>query len=324
MIDEVNEMDKPKIYITRKIPSYLIEPFLDQLQFKMWLEEDTPVPVDVLRNEIKEVDGLLCLLTDQIDQKCLKKANRLKIIANMAVGYDNIDVSFAHSKNIIVTNTPDVLTETTADLTFALLMATARRLVEAMDYIRKNKWRDWAPFMMAGTDIYHKTIGIVGMGRIGVAVAKRAQGFNMNVLYHNRSRNLEAEKNFGATYTEFNQLLREADFVVSLLPLTKETENIFDESAFSNMKSSSIFINVSRGGVVDEKALYKALSSGTIRAAGLDVFKHEPIGITHPFMQLNNVVLLPHIGSASIATRENMISLCLKNISNICQGKKPL
>lgn len=317
-------MDKPKIYITRKIPTYLIDPFLEQFQFKMWSEEKTPVPSEVLHDEVKEADGLLCLLTDKIDKECLKNANHLKVIANMAVGYDNIDVSFAHSKNIIVTNTPDVLTETTADLTFALLMATARRLVEAMDYIKKNKWTDWAPFMMAGTDIHHKTIGIVGMGRIGVAVAQRAQGFNMNVLYHNRSRNFEAEKKFGATYTEFDQLLKEADFVVSLLPLTKETENKFDEIAFSKMRSSSIFINVSRGGVVDEDALYKALSSGTIRAAGLDVFKNEPIDETHPFMKLDNVVLLPHIGSASIATRENMLSLCLENISNVFLNKEPL
>src|SRR5690625_5225934 len=324
MIDEVNEMDKPKIYITRKIPSYLIEPFLDQLQFKMWLEEDTPVPVDVLRNEIKEVDGLLCLLTDQIDQKCLKKANRLKIIANMAVGYDNIDASFAHSKNIIVTNTPDVLTETTADLTFALLMATARRLEEAMDYIRKNKWRDWAPFMLAGTDIYHKTIGIVGMGRIGEAVAKRAKGFNMNIIYHNRSRKAEFETAVEAEYKEFDELIEASDFVVSLLPLTEETKGKFNKEIFHKMKKTAIFINASRGGVVNETDLYEALVEGEIQAAGLDVFASEPIKNDHPLATLKNVVALPHIGSASVDTREKMIDLCFKNIDAVLSGENPL
>ena len=317
-------MQKPRIYITRKIPDHLVEPFREKIHFKMWPEEEVPVPTEVLYTEAREADGLLCLLTDKIDRNFLEKNSHLKIIANMAVGFDNIDVQFAQSKNIIVTNTPDVLTETTADLTFALLMATARRLVEAMDYIRDNQWGDWAPFMMAGTDIHHKTIGIVGMGRIGEAVAKRAKGFNMKVLYHNRTRKIEVEKNLGVVYTEFDELLQEADFVVSLLPLTQETANKFNKQAFQKMKQTGIFINVSRGGVVDEEALYSALSTGIIRAAGLDVFKDEPIHSTHPLMTLNNVVLLPHIGSASIATRENMLTLCLENISYVFQGKDPL
>lgn len=317
-------MHKPKIYITRKIPDYIVTPFKDDLQIKMWSSDTVPVPRDVLIKEAKEADGLLCLLTEKIDQSFLEEVSHLKIIANMAVGYDNIDVAEAKKREIIVTNTPDVLTETTADLTFALLMATARRLIEATNYIYEDKWGDWSPFMLAGTDIHHKTIGIAGMGRIGQAVARRAKGFNMNVLYYNRSRNEQAEAELGAKYVSFDELLQEADFVVSLLPLSEQTENIFNEAAFKAMKPSAIFINASRGGVVDEDALFEALKNEDIKAAGLDVFKNEPISSSHPLTSLSNVVLLPHIGSATVATREKMLSLCLENISAVFRGKDPI
>src|SRR5699024_4360837 len=181
-------MTKPTIFITRKIPEDIIAPFKDQFTFTMWEDEKQPVPRDVLFEEASKADGLLCLITEKIDREFLQHASHLKIIANMAVGYDNVDVTAAKEYGITITNTPDVLTETTADLTFALLMATARRIVEASSTIYDNKWGDWSPLMLAGTDIHHKTMGIVGMGRIGEAVAKRARGFNMNVLYHNRSR----------------------------------------------------------------------------------------------------------------------------------------
>ncbi len=316
-------MGKPNVYITRKIPEYLLEPFKDRLNITMWTSESKPVPKDVLYEEAKKADGLLCLLTEKIDQTFCQHASHLKIIANMAVGYDNIDLEAAKNNNIIVTNTPDVLTETTADLTFALLMATARRLIEATNYIYNDQWGEWSPFMLAGSDIHHKTIGIVGMGRIGEAVAKRAKGFNMDILYHNRSRNLEVEKELNATYVSFEELLKESDFVVSLVPLSEATVDMFDKKAFQTMKSSGIFINASRGGVVDEDALFKALNKKIIRAAGLDVFKQEPISSTHPLTNLTNVVLLPHIGSASLATRENMLKLCLENIDLVFQGKQP-
>ncbi len=315
-------VQKSKIYITRKIPEHLLEPFKDRYEINMWMDDKTPVPKSILFEEVKEVDGLLCLLTEKIDHEFLQHASQLKVIANMAVGYDNIDTKATKNRNIIVTNTPDVLTETTADLTFALLMATARRLVEATSVIYNDQWGNWSPFMLAGTDIHHKTIGIVGMGRIGEAVAKRARGFQMNVLYYNRSRNLEAEEQVQATYVSFDQLLKESDFVVSLVPLTKETNNLFNKDAFQKMKQSGIFINVSRGGVVDEEALYEALKHKTIQAAGLDVFKNEPINSAHPLTTLKNAVLLPHIGSASIATRENMLRLCLENLDLVFQGKQ--
>lgn len=324
MVERVIILDKLNIYITRKIPNHLIEPFKESFNFRMWNEETIPVPRDVLIKEAARADAILCLLTEKIDRDFLNHASHLKIIANMAVGYDNIDIAYAREKGIIITNTPDVLTETTADLTFALLMATARRIVEASDYIKENKWDDWSPFMLAGSDIHNKTIGIVGMGRIGEAVARRANGFSMNVLYHNRNRNRDIEKQLGVAYRSFEELLIESDFVVSLLPMSEETENKFNRSAFEKMKSTGIFINVSRGGVVDEDALYDALVTNEIKGAGLDVFKIEPIDNTHPLISLKNIVALPHIGSSSISTRENMITLCLENIVEVLQGKEPI
>lgn len=317
-------MNKRKIYVTRRIPEYLLNPYREFFDFRMWDKEDIPVTKDVLYNEVLDADGLLCMLTESIDESFLKHANHLKIIANMAVGYDNIDVASAEKYGVTVTNTPDVLTETTADLTFTLLLATARRVVESTNTIYKNSWGEWAPFQLVGTDVHSKTIGIVGMGRIGTAVARRAKGFNMNVIYHNRSRHYEAEHELDAMYVSFDELLKQADFVVSLLPLNKETEKKFSESAFKKMKDSAIFINVSRGGVVDETALYEALKQGEIKAAGLDVFEKEPINASHFFTTLNNVLLTPHIGSATRETREKMLTLCLDNIKHTFFGDGPL
>lgn len=317
-------MQKRHVYITRKIDESLLRPYEHIFTYSMWDDENKPVPKDVLSLETKKASALLCLITEKIDREFLEKMSHLKIVANMAVGYDNIDVGAALDNNIIVTNTPDVLTETTADLTFALLMATARRLIEASNYIKEDRWIDWAPFMLAGNDVYNKTIGIVGMGRIGEAVARRAKGFNMNIIYYNRNRNESMEQELGVTYKPFNQLLEQADYVVSLVPLTEETNELFGESAFNRMKNDGIFINASRGGVVDETALYNALQTGKIKAAGLDVFKDEPITSKHPLAQLDNVVAIPHIGSASIATRENMLKLCLENIKAVFEGEKPL
>lgn len=317
-------MSKRHIYITRKIDEALLRPYNQIFTYSMWEDEETPVPQDVLLKEANKASGVLCLITEQIDQQFLEANSHLDIVANMAVGYDNIDVMTAKKNDIIVTNTPDVLTETTADLTFSLLMATARRLIEASNYIKEDKWIDWAPFMLAGNDIFNKKIGIVGMGRIGEAVARRAKGFNMDIMYYNRTRNESAEKELGASYVDFDKLLQTADYVVSLVPLTEDTNEMFNETAFNKMKRDAIFINASRGGVVDESALYNALKNKAIKAAGLDVFKDEPITSDHPLVQLNNVVALPHIGSASIETRENMLKLCLDNIKAVFEGKDPL
>ncbi|MDY0408783.1 2-hydroxyacid dehydrogenase [Virgibacillus soli] len=316
-------MKKPTIYITRKLPEHLLQPYTDRFDFQMWEKEETPVPRDVLLAEAKKAQGLVCMLSDKIDQEFLAQNPQLKVISNLAVGFDNIDIKVAHEKGIVVTNTPDVLSETTADLTFALLMATARRLVEANEEIKANRWGDWSPYYMAGTDIHHKKIGIVGMGRIGEAVARRAKGFNMSILYHNRRRKERAEQELGARYADFETLITEADFIVSLVPLSEETKALFDKNAFGKMKKSAIFINASRGAVVDEAALYEALKEGEIEAAGLDVFLHEPIDSAHPLSTLKNVVCLPHIGSASRETRTTMIQLCLDNIDGVFYGDGP-
>ncbi|GGK05302.1 D-glycerate dehydrogenase [Lentibacillus kapialis] len=311
---------KPVIYVTRKVPDEVLQPYQDLFEWRMWEKEDVPVPRDVLLREVASADGVLCLLTETVDREFLAAGKNLKIVANMAVGYDNIDVEAAHEHGVVVTNTPDVLTETTADLTFALMMATARRLIEAADYIREGKWEYWTPYLLAGSDIHGKTIGIVGMGRIGEAVARRAKGFGMSILYHNRSRKENVERELGADYRDFPELLQEADFIISLTPLTKQTSKMFNQEAFNMMKSSAIFVNASRGGTVDEQALYDALTNNDIRAAGLDVFVNEPISPEHPLVELENVVCLPHIGSASAATRTEMLELCLDNLKAVVNG----
>lgn len=317
-------MGKKKIYITRNIPAHLIAPYENEFDISMWESETTPVPRDVLFQEAKQADGVICLLTEKMDAEFFQANDHLEIVANNAVGYDNVDIMAAQKYGVTITNTPDVLTETTADLAFTLLMATARRIVEASKTIEENKWGDWSPFTLAGADVYGKTLGIVGMGRIGEAVARRAKGFQMDVLYHNRSRKKEVEAELNLSYANFDELLAQSDFVLSLVPLSEATEKMFDEDAFARMKSSAIFINVSRGGVVDEAALYDALKNGTIRAAGLDVFEKEPIFADHPFVRLDNAVLLPHIGSASVETREAMLNLCLKNVSAVLRGSAPV
>lgn len=317
-------MRKPTIFITRKVPGKLLESYKDVFDIRMWEKEEEPVPREVLEKEVKQVDGLLCVLSDQVDQSVLNQSKQLKVVANMAVGFDNIDIDYAKEIGVIVTNTPDVLSESTADLGFALMMATARRLNEAAEYIKDGQWKNWAPFLLAGTDVHNKTLGIVGMGRIGEAIARRAKGFGMTVLYHNRKRKREAERELQASYVQMDELLSQSDFVISVVPFTKETNNLFNKEAFEKMKESAVFVNISRGAVVDENALYCALKAGEIKAAGLDVFEQEPISSNHPLLELENVICLPHIGSATVQTRTAMIELCLKNIANVLEEKTPL
>ena len=314
---------KPYIYITRKLPDALVKPLQEKYDVKMWKHDDIPVPRDILMEEAKKADALLSVLADSIDEAVLTAGNNLKVVANLAVGFNNIDLKTASQKGIAVCNTPDVLTDTTADLTFALLMTAARRIVEAAEYLKEGKWQSWNPFLLAGMDVHHKTLGIVGMGRIGETVAKRATGFDMDILYYNRTRKPEAEKQLGVIYSSFDELVQKADFIICLTPLTAETKNMFTREVFLKMKSSAIFINVSRGAVVDEQALHDALVAGEIAGAGLDVFQVEPIKADHPLLTLPNVVALPHIGSSSTETRTAMIELCIENISSILEGKEP-
>jgi len=314
---------KPKVLITRKIAEPIIEKIQEYAEVDVWDQEDVQIPRDILGNKISEVDGLFCLITESIDARLLDKAPNLKVISNMAVGYNNINVETATKKGIMVTNTPDVLTETTADLTFTLLMATARRLVEASDFLRDGKWETWSPNLLTGQDIYGATIGIIGMGRIGEAVARRTKGFNMNLLYHNRSRKPDVEQELGATYVSMETLLSESDFVVVMTPYTAETKNLITAEQLKLMKKNAILINTARGGIVNEADLYEALVNGVIWGAGLDVFEKEPVPTDHPLLTLPNVVTLPHIGSASIATRMKMADLAAENLILALKGEKP-
>ncbi|QOR66391.1 D-glycerate dehydrogenase [Cytobacillus suaedae] len=313
-----------KIYITRKLPAEIIDKLSNHFKITMWEEENIPVPREVLLNEIKDTDGLFCMLTDSIDKELLDQAQQLKVVSTLAVGYNNIDVKEANRRGIIVTNTPGVLTETTADLTFALLMATARRVVEASDFLRSGDWGAWSPMELTGQDIYGATIGIVGMGRIGEALARRAKGFDMKVLYHNRTRKPETEDTLGVQYVEFKELLQQSDYVCLLLPYSPEVHYLIGKEELSLMKKNAIIINTARGGIVDEGALYHALKNRDIWAAGLDVFEQEPIPVDHPLLTLPNVVTLPHIGSASMKTRMTMAHLVADNIIKVLHGEEAI
>lgn len=314
---------KQKVFITRKLPEEIVAQIESICDIKMWEETDKPVPYEVLEKEITEVDGLFCLLTETIDRALLEKAKNLKVISNMAVGYNNIDIKAAKELGITVTNTPGVLTETTADLTFALLMATARRLIEASDYLKNGKWQTWSPMQLTGQDISGATIGIIGMGRIGFSLAKRAKGFDMNILYYNRSQKFDLEKELDMKYVEMECLLKESDFVCIMTPYTKETENLITAKELTMMKETAILINTARGGIVNEADLYQALLKKQIWAAGLDVFEEEPLSRNHPLLSLHNVVALPHIGSASINTRLKMANLAAENLLTVLNNEIP-
>ncbi|KON86472.1 2-ketogluconate reductase [Sporosarcina globispora] len=314
---------KPYVFISRKLPEDAIAMLKEKYTVEMWDKEDVPVPYDVLLQETRKADAILTMLSEPVNEEVLKAGEKLKIVANMAVGYDNVDVETAKRLGITVTNTPDVLNDSTADLTFALVLAAARRMVEAAEFVKEGNWKSWSPLLLAGQDVHHKTIGIVGMGNIGKTVAKRAAGFDMEILYHNRSRKPDAEQELGAQYVSFAELLKRSDFVVCLTPLTEETRDLFNRNAFRIMKDQAVFVNASRGPVVNENDLYEALKAGEIAAAGLDVFAEEPIGANHPLLELKNVVAMPHIGSASMETRYAMMKLCAENIDLILSEEQP-
>ncbi len=312
-----------KIYITRRLPEEVIARLQEVFECKWWDREDIPVPRDALFNEIQEADGILSMVTDSIDSELLDAAPRLRVVSNMAVGFDNIQLEEAKKRNVIVCNTPDVLTETTADLTFALLLATSRRLVESAAFLKNDEWQSWSPFLLAGLDVHHKTMGIIGLGRIGQAVARRAAGFGMKLLYFNRNRRLADEQSLGVEYKDLATLLQESDFVCVLTPLKEDTYHLIGEQELSLMKSTAVLINTSRGPVVDEEALYEALKKKLIWGAGLDVFDNEPVRASHPLIHLPNVVAIPHIGSATVETRVAMANLAVDNLMLALTGKAP-
>ena len=309
-----------KIFLTRRLPDEGLE-MLKEHDLEIY-EGDTPPTKKEIIAGVRGKDALICLLTDKIDGEVMDASPHLKIIANYAVGYDNIDVEEATRRGIIVTNTPGVLTETVADLTWALIMAIARRIVEGDKLMRQGKFKGWAPKLLLGSDIYGKTLGIIGAGRIGTAVAKRAAGFNMKILYYDMEKKEEIEKECNAKFVDLETLLKEADFVSLHIPLTPETFHIIGEKELKMMKKTAYLINTARGKCVDEKALVKALKEGWIRGAALDVFENEP-EISPELKEMDNVVLTPHIGSASYETRSRMAIIVAENVIAALNGKIP-
>lgn len=293
--------------------------------FDLYINRENKVMArETLKEKIREMEGLVCLLTDQIDAAIIARALRLRVIANYAVGYDNIDLVEASKRKIPVTNTPDVLTEATADLTFGLLIAVARRIVEADHFVRAGKFDGWGPGLLLGTDVHGKTIGIIGMGRIGRAVARRANGFAMRVLYHDSVRlTPEHEKENGFNYCTLEDLLAVSDFVSIHTPLSKDTFHLISTPQLKIMKKGAYLINVARGPIVDENALVSALKSGEIAGCALDVYEREP-NITPELMRMPNVILMPHVGSASIEARTKMAMMAVDNIiAVLINGTEP-
>lgn len=311
-----------KIFVTRLIPKAGLDLLYGFAELRIW-QEEVPPPREVLLEEAGEVDGLLSLLTDTIDAELMDAAPRLKVVSNYAIGYDNVDVEAATERGIMVCHTPGVLTDTTADFAFALLACVARRLVEASEYVREGRWKTWSPMLCLGYDLHGATLGLVGLGRIGSGVAKRATGFDMRILYHDVSRQPSREEELGLTYVDLETLLRESDFVSLHTPLTPETHHMMGREQFTMMKSTAILINTSRGQVVDQKALYEALVSGGIAGAGLDVTDPEPILRDDPLLTLDNCVVVPHIASASVATRTMMATMAAENLIAALQGRMP-
>ncbi len=315
-------MPKPKVYVTREIPERGLKIIEERFDAEVW-PEYAPPPKKVIIQKVRDVDALASLLSDKIDAEVFDAAPKLKIVAQMAVGFDNIDVKEATKRGIYVTNTPGVLTETTADFAWTLLMAVARRVVEADKYARTGQWKvGWHPSMLSGRDVFGATIGIVGAGRIGSAVAKRSIGFNMKILYYDVIPRPELEK-IGAKRVDLDTLLRESDFVSVHVPLLKETYHLINEKRLKLMKKTACIINNSRGPVVDEKALYKALKEGWIAGAALDVFEQEPTPVNNPLLTLDNVVVAPHISSASHETRSKMAEMVAENLIAFFEGRKP-
>ncbi len=311
-------MERPTLYVTRLLP----QPVLDAIsvQYRMLADPtDRPATEEELRRGFAEAQAVICTLTDRIDVSMLSHATNLKIIANYAVGYNNIDLPAAIRRGIIVTNTPDVLTDATADLTWALLLALTRRVVEGEAWVRTGRWPGWAPTQMLGTDVSGKTLGIVGMGRIGQAVAQRAAGFRMPVIYAARH-SVPSQPGASWAWRHLDEVLAESDFVSLHVPLTEATHHLIDRRKLALMKPTAFLINTSRGPVIDEAALLSALEAKTIAGAGLDVYEQEPV-VPARLMSLPNVVLLPHLGSATLETRVRMGFICLDNIAAVLRGR---
>ena len=313
---------RPKILVTREV----FDETLDYLAQHCEVESnqaDVALAPESLTERLREKHGLMCCLTDRVDAALLAAAPQLRVVANIAVGYNNIDVAACTARGVMATNTPGVLDDSTADLAWALMLATARRLTEVEGYIRGGEWTGWRLKQWLGVDVHHATLGIIGMGRIGQVIARRATGFDMRVLYHNRRRLApDIERRVNASYVTKDELLAQSDFVVLQVPYSPETHHLIGAAELKRMKPTAILINSTRGGVVDDAALVEALKAGTIRAAGLDVFENEP-KLNPGFLGLHNVVLAPHVGSSTEATRRAMAMTAARNLVAALAGSTP-
>ena len=314
---------RPRVLITRSIATKALDIIRAVADTEVWPDE-LPPSYDVLKKKARGVDALVTMLSDRIDAALMDAAPNLRVVSNYAVGFDNIDIVEATRRGIIVGNTPGVLTETTADLAFALLMAAARRIVEADSYTRNGLWKTWGPGILLGQDIHHATLGIIGLGRIGTEVARRARGFNMKVLYYSRTRHKEAEQDLSVEFVpELDSILARSDFISLHVPLTPETRYLIGPDQFATMKPSAVLINTSRGALVDQAALYQALKTGQIFAAAIDVTDVEPIPPGDPLLTLDNIIITPHIGSASFITRQKMALMAAENLLAGLRGEVP-
>ena len=316
---------KEKIFLTRTLHDFALK----ELKKKFHVEVHTgkiPIPKNTLKSKIKQADGLICFPYDQIDKEIIQSAKNLKVISTFSVGYDHIDTKFAKEKKIRVGYTPEVLTNATADMAFALMIDSLRRISEGDRIIRKQKWKQiYGAYDYVGLDLQGKTLGIVGLGRIGKTLAKRAKAFDMKIIYYNRKQISKAnEKKLGVKYTTFNKLITKSDIISIHVPHTNETNQMFNMKIFKKMKKTSFLINTSRGKVVNEKDLAIALKQKIIQGAGLDVFETEPISKKHPFLKLENIVLAPHVGSSTKETRTKMAEITIKNLILGIKGKKPI
>jgi glyoxylate reductase len=312
---------KPRVFVTRIISEVGLALIKDACNAEIW-RDPLPPGADVLRSKIAEIDGLVSLLTDKLDAGVLERAPRLKVISNFAVGFNNIDVETCTQRGIAVGNTPGVLTDATADMAFCLLIAAARRVVEGHQYTLAGRWKTWEPLGHLGQDLAGRTLGIIGMGRIGAALAQRCRGgWGMKILYYDVHKNTHAETDLGARQVDLPALLHESDFVSLHTDLNEATRGIIGAVQFKMMKRSAVLINTARGPLVDQQALAEALKSGTIFAAGLDVTDPEPPSLDDPLLQLPNVVIAPHVASATIETRNRMAEICARNLIAGVSGK---
>lgn len=316
-------MVKPRVVVARKPPGPALNRLIEQCDTWLW-EEDRTMPRDLLLEKVRDAEGLYVMIFDQVNEELLQAAPHLKVVSTMAVGTDNIDLQACTARGIPVGYTPGVVTEATADLAMTLMLALSRRIVEAAQYVKNRRWKHWSPTLMISHDLFGKTLGIIGMGRIGQAIARRARGFDMTILYHTRQPKPEAEEAYGVKYRSLDDLLAESDIILLVLPLTGETRYMINDEAFAKMKPSALLVNVARGAIVDSQALYRALSSGRIRGAALDVTDPEPIPEDDPLLTLDNCLIVPHVGTSTWETRARMTEISVENLLRGLRGERLL